>query len=258
MVYGAGLGSGFGAGVGTGFGAGRPARSGSPGSGYSFSSGIASGLAPLGYWKLDEASGDALDSSGNSLTLTDTNTVTSGTGKVGSARQFTAANSESFTVADPASLRLTNTTAIAISAWVNAATVNTDMQVVTKRTTNGTGANLEYMLRVDSNVPTFYIGGDGAGFQACTWSGVITASSYFHLFAGYDGNGTMFISVNAGTPVTASRTINITASGNPFQLGGTSTEYMNGLIDEVGLWRTAPTLADAVYLYNGGSGRTYG
>lgn len=37
------------------------------------------GYTPLGWWKLDDGSGDAADSSGNSLTLTNTNSVTWGT-----------------------------------------------------------------------------------------------------------------------------------------------------------------------------------
>ena len=57
----------------------------------------------ISYWKLDEASGNATDSHGTN-TLTDTNTVTSVAGKINTARYFTNANTEFFTLADNASL----------------------------------------------------------------------------------------------------------------------------------------------------------
>src|SRR4051794_40520428 len=63
----------------------------------------------VSYWKLDEASTGVApvtrnDSHGTNH-LTDNNTVTSAAGKLGNAAQFTAANSESLSRIDNASLR---------------------------------------------------------------------------------------------------------------------------------------------------------
>ena len=57
----------------------------------------------VSYWKLDEASGNALDAHGTN-TLTDSNTVTSAAGKIGDSRHFTRTVPEYFTIADNASL----------------------------------------------------------------------------------------------------------------------------------------------------------
>lgn len=55
------------------------------------------GLA--GYWKLDESSGNAADSSGNSLTLTNNGTTPFAAGKYGNAADFTPASSHYFSTA---------------------------------------------------------------------------------------------------------------------------------------------------------------
>lgn len=50
----------------------------------------------VGYWKMDESSGNANDSSGNSTTLTNTGTLPYLNGKFGNGADFTSASSQSF------------------------------------------------------------------------------------------------------------------------------------------------------------------
>ena len=59
----------------------------------------------IGFWELEEASGTRNDSHANALHLTDNATVTSNTGKVGTAGQFTSANSEYLSRANDALLQ---------------------------------------------------------------------------------------------------------------------------------------------------------
>src|SRR5690242_13052659 len=73
--------------TGLGFGLGLPWGAGRGGSGS-----LANGL--VAFWDLGEASGQRNDSHTNLLHLTDNNTVTSAAGLVGTAAQFTAANTE--------------------------------------------------------------------------------------------------------------------------------------------------------------------
>lgn len=56
-----------------------------------------------GYWKLDEASGNAIDSKGAN-TLTDNNSVGTAAGKIGTSRDFAAASSRYLSIADNADL----------------------------------------------------------------------------------------------------------------------------------------------------------
>lgn len=53
-----------------------------------------------GVWHLNEASGGASDSTSNANNLTDNNGVGSGTGQIGGAREFVAANTEFLDIAD--------------------------------------------------------------------------------------------------------------------------------------------------------------
>lgn len=72
----------------------------------------------VSYWKLEEANGARVDSvvaSGNDLT--DNNTVTQAVGVLGNAAQFTAANSESLSHADNASLG-TGDIDFTVASWV--------------------------------------------------------------------------------------------------------------------------------------------
>lgn len=68
------------------------------------------------YWKLDEASGTRSDSAGSSH-LTDNNTVTQSSGRVGNAGQFTAANNEYLSVADNAALS-SGDVDITVAGWI--------------------------------------------------------------------------------------------------------------------------------------------
>ena len=59
----------------------------------------------VAYWKFDESSGNAMDSTGNGNTLTNVNTVTYSAGKINNGANFVAASSQYFsaTAAAPAS-----------------------------------------------------------------------------------------------------------------------------------------------------------
>lgn len=71
-----------------------------------------------GSWTLKETSGTRTDSTSNSNDLNDNNTVTSATGQINGAADFTAANSEYLSRADNASLSITGD--ITYSFWINA------------------------------------------------------------------------------------------------------------------------------------------
>ena len=119
-----------------------------------------------GVWHLDEASGNALDSTSNSNNLTDTNTVGTGTGKVGTGRDFEKDNSEHFTIADNASLSITGD--ISISCWFNletlASTASEETHIVGKY---AGGDQRSYRLYIATNDKiTFQFSDLGTGFNS--------------------------------------------------------------------------------------------
>src|SRR5574341_2164717 len=58
----------------------------------------------ISFWELEEASGTRLDATASDNDLTDNNTVTQATGKVGNAAQFTRANTEYLSIAHNTSI----------------------------------------------------------------------------------------------------------------------------------------------------------
>lgn len=68
------------------------------------------------YWKLDEASGNATDAHGTN-TLTNNNSVGSGTGKLNGCRTFARASSQRLSIADNSSIGLGDVD-FTFTAWV--------------------------------------------------------------------------------------------------------------------------------------------
>src|SRR4051812_43478016 len=97
------------------------------------------------YWKLEEASGTRADEIG-SQTLTDNNTVTQAVGKLGNAAQFTAANSESLSHADSATLSLGADQDFTLGAWVYLDSKGANRVIASKWAPGLATKDIEYLL----------------------------------------------------------------------------------------------------------------
>lgn len=227
---------------------------------------VASGDAETGallvdlvaYWELNEASGTRFDQVG-SLDLTDNNTVSSGTGLVGTAADFEASNNEYLSVGDDSLLSISGD--FTIATWVKLESLGVANTIVGKRDTNAVG-DKEYTL--------IYRGASTA-FRWTTWdsSGNPTSNddtsvtpatgTWYFLMCGYNsGTGRTFISVNNGTKNTFIGTVQ--NGGSDFKIGAqlsTPDFYFDGLIDEFGVWQRLLTTDEEAFLYNSGSGRSY-
>src|SRR3989344_3474903 len=73
--------------------------------------------APTSYWKYDESSGVASDSTGSN-TLTNNNTITYSAGKTNNASNLVAANSQWFSIANGTWSNLDPTTSFSLSFWL--------------------------------------------------------------------------------------------------------------------------------------------
>lgn len=208
------------------------------------------------YWKLDEASGNAIDAHGSS-DLTDNNTVPATTGIINNGRSTTAANSEKLSIADNAALSFGDesftvsfwwqtsdlTTANILGKWDAAS--STDHEWVIQRISNN------IRLRVSNNgtaVTGEVRGTDVAG---------IGALSHVVCYHDADANEVGVI-INDGTPTTASYSGGVRDGTHAFEIGGSDSSYISIVaIDEVGVWRRKLTSAEITALYNSGSGLSY-
>lgn len=216
----------------------------------------------ISFWELEEASGTRNDSHGTNH-LTDNNTVTQTTGKVGNAAQFTAANSEYFSIADNASLS-TGDGLYSIAAWCYLASKTAGRMIASKM--NFSGTQTEYALYYDNGPDRFRFGvnsSTAASFQSAinaTALGSPSTATWYFVVAWIDGTNAN-IQINDGTidsvshPYATGRdSAEIFNIGN---FGGTGGLYWDGLIDQLGFWKRVLTSDERTFLYNSGNGRSY-
>lgn len=220
----------------------------------------------VAYWRLDEASGSRVDATGRGNDLTDNNTVTQATGILGSAGQFTRANSEWLSRTDNSDLS-TGDVDFTVQAWVylDSKPASDYSYIFTKSST--TGPVVEFNCYYDTVADRFkfeIFDNPPSVSRVATANNLGSPSlgTWYHIVGWHDAvNNLVGIAVNAGT-ANATATSG-TAPGDtaaPFELGrygALASRYMNGRIDEVGYWKRVLTSAERTALYNSGSGLAY-
>lgn len=216
----------------------------------------------VSYWKMDDVSGNALDSYGSN-NLTDTNTVGTGTGIIHSARDFEQGSSEYFTIASNSTLQ-TGDIDFTWSAWVKMESNGDNMTILAK--SDAFSDAREYFLGYvqSANRFQFFVSQDGTGFGGSVSADTFGAPStgvWYHIVAWHDAtNNQLGIAVNAGTADTASYSSGVNSDTSAFQIGSREddlTPKWDGLIDEVGFWKRVLTSDERTSLYNAGAGLTY-
>jgi hypothetical protein len=204
------------------------------------------------YWKLDECSGNRTDSHGSN-DLTDNNTVGGATGKIGNAARFVKANSEYLSAADDPAFRMGSAKTIAL--WVNPTSVNGEFA------TKFEDGKFDWLVDVIAGpVARFILYNNGAEAGRVTTSLALNVWSF--VVAWYDGAaGTINIQVNDGTVASVSgMPSSVVDTGAAFNIGRrglTGNEaYLDGLVDEVGIWDIVLNAIKRTLLYNSWSGTT--
>lgn len=212
------------------------------------------------FWTLDEASGTRADETGNGHTLTDNNTVTSATGKVGNAASFAAANSERLTEAHTASLQFGDQS-WTVSAWVKLATKTAIRPIYTRD--NNVAGEREFVLNYDNGADRFLIyvfktvGNDQLNADVL---GSPSLATWYHILTWRDNvRSTLNIRVNLGTPNSMASTGAGASATLTTEIGGWAgnAAYMDGQIDAVGFWARTLTEAEMVTLYAAGRGSQF-
>ncbi|HQH22692.1 MAG TPA: LamG domain-containing protein [Bacteroidales bacterium] len=208
--------------------------------------GLLSGI--VGYWRLDDLSGDALAAVGGHDGIN--YAVNQGfTGKVGTAYYFSKSNN-SYIDCGEVSLGI-NT----FSFWAKRSVRGGWDCLI------GLGEN-SFGLWIDPSNHICLV--NNSGVQIATWNEWTDLSLYHHIVLvtsakGESGKVELFVDgISKGK-----RSCDLPAITN-FVIGGgrnidgfTSSTSFNGLIDEVGLWSRDLTLSEVVELYNQSKGNTY-
>lgn len=223
----------------------------------------------IGYWKLDEASGNASDSvAGN--TLTNNNSVTYGAGKINNGALFGSTNTNK-SLTNSVDLISSSSMNVTMTCWLNVTTAPTSGIQDLFYGISGLAGVLGYIMvyvnvsgtltlrvtRVQWNVgqadvdnaQTFTV---GTWYHvAYTWDG-LTLTAYVNGSAlATTGTQTGAGSGNRGTCVSLGALVSTNGSPN------LSQNFSPVSIDEVGLWSRALSSTEISQLYNGGVGLSY-
>lgn len=176
----------------------------------------------VSYWKLDETSGNRADSIGSN-TLTDNNTVLSGTGKVSNAADFERDNSESLSITDASQSGLDLTDDFTLLCWFKpeSAASNT----LLGKDNQGSG----YGIRTNTS-SQFTLSVRGVNLASST---TISTGTWYHGVGIWEG-ANRYIYLNSAQENTSATTVAPLDTAVAFIIGydATSTHYMDGLIDE--------------------------
>jgi hypothetical protein len=212
-----------------------------------------------GYWKLDESSGNASDSSGNATALTNTGTLTYTAAKINNGTNHDT-TSKYLSVADPAPLRITSDFSICL--WMNRSGTG---YFVSKYDAGGAN-NRNYLFGYggDSGAEGLflYVSSNNTDLTV-KGSGVTIGTGAFHyvcvVYTAAAGSADFYVDgAQSGTTQTGYPT-SVFNSAAPFGIGvffssGTPFGFPNAVLDEIGVWSRALSGAEISTLYNGSAG----
>lgn len=207
------------------------------------------------FYGLNETSGSGrIDGSGNGYTLADVGTVPRVTGKVGYGASFNGANQVLWR-ASALGLRATSSY-FTITAWVNISTNNGVNTIVAKRG----DAPIEYEVFYDGIDEKLRLRCSADGFALKFVETTMALDSWQFIVAEIDlANTTLRLRVNDGAPVTAEGPASIWDGGQVFALGAaftgvTGSNFCQGVLDAIGIWKRRLTPLEIAHLYNAGLG----
>ena len=194
------------------------------------------------YYKLNETSGNAIDSTGNRTTASQGNLTQGVGGKLGNAYTFNGTNSQ---INIP---RFLNSNTFSISAWVK--TNSATNQIIV---TGSSGGGIEFRVKADGTVGLFQHAGAEVASSALT----VANGAWHHVVVTFDGTAWTFY-VDGVLSGTGSNATSFTFSGTNDGIGSDGgTLAFNGQLDEIGVWSRVLLSSEVTSLYNGGTGLTH-
>lgn len=216
----------------------------------------------VSYWKLDESSGNAIDSISG---FTGTNTsVTYGAGKIRNGAVMDGVASK-FVITDVSALKITGQ--FSVQAWFKGTSTDSIIYESYSGNPNVAGYRLETNDVGGVGKATVLSGKNtgttlGTDYQFINGSTTVTDGAWHHMVGVYNGTNLIIYVDGASNGSVAWANNPAFAATNYIRIGcrnasGTDGNFVNGTIDEVAVWSRAITAAEVSQLYNGGSGLQY-
>lgn len=214
----------------------------------------------IGYWKLDEASGNALDELelyNGTLENTPTQNVT---GKLNKCYTFASSSSESIDIGSNAALRPQS--GLSISFWIKTSTTDNGM-IVSNYGLTGSGPYYTwgYEIGMIANGYIYFDTYQGSNGSGCgTNTSINIADNNWHFVVCTYDNSFAKIYIDgelSATSSTGSGLIYYQTSSFAVACRTGGGNYFNGSLDEIGLWGRSLTDTEVTTLYNSTTGITY-
>jgi len=205
------------------------------------------------YYKLDESSGNAADATGNGYTLTNTGSTAYASALINNGADFV-----------PTGDSLNNNSVLgalsyprSFQSWVKFDSVAgaTDRAVIAL----GDGSTHYYALKLRDSDDHIVFRSNNATQAADVDTGVVaTVGTWYHCVVIQNSSTSVTIYINNTATNTAEATFVATVIQDYLgYLGRSSAWYLDGLIDECGIWNRALTGTEVGQLYNSGAGLAY-
>lgn len=213
-------------------------------------------------WKLNEASGNALDTLGsNDLTET-SGTIDAATGLLGNSRDFEGADTEYFSHADNPALS-TGDIDVTMTFWIKPESLTGFPAIASKGDSNPATANTEWIIWYNSstNRLTFSVC-SGTTYKDCpanTFGALSNGTRYFVAVKHDSVNNLIGISINNGPFDTVSHSTGINDGNRDFVIGGSVLQslYWDGEIEQFAFFKRVVGSSDLATIYNGGAAKDY-
>jgi len=194
-------------------------------------------------WKMDEASGDALDAIGGQ-DGTDVDTVGSAAGLVDGARLMVKTSGEYFSIPDSTDLKGGNKD-FTVACMFYPVTVTSDTGLFSRWQVSG-GNYREWALYLNSSAFTWYVSSNGSLSSSVTSAVSVTSGSWYKIVSWHDEtNQKIGISVNDETPVLLAYTAGVYSSVQETEIGAYNAgSTANGRFDQVAHWNRVLSAAD--------------
>lgn len=217
----------------------------------------------VAYWKLNEASAANRADSVGSITLTNPVglTIEGVSGKLSNAAEFDQADGDHlFSAADPAAVDFTGNQDFTVACWVQikAGTLNQRRTFVAKY--ESAGQAQWYLQARNSPSARLLFGVNDAEIEAIANNyGVPAEDTWIFMVCWHDATAdTVNIQINNGTADSTAHSAGIEDSTSIVRVGRLTTAgYLDGMVDEIGVWNRVLTSGERTELYNSGTGKTY-
>jgi hypothetical protein len=204
----------------------------------------------LGYWKMDETSGNAADASGNGNTLVNNSTTPFTGAKFALGAEFDG-STDFFDATDNAAYSQTGS--VTLTAWIIPDSVTGSHNIVGK----WDGSNESYLLSTEGDELRMYV---ETGNHQTTTAANLAINTTYHVTGVYNAstrsvslyvNGVLYASTTTAGTIPAS----ITDDAGEFSVGaedtgGTAANFFDGHIDDIRFYGRALNEREVYSLYN--------